>query len=216
MSIVQATKENAFKISKFYKKNVRKRKFFIKYAIVAQLILFAINILYLVDYNINRMRNMTSDLSQIFIIVPSFFHVLFMVMYYDAYKNTRKNFNFSKMFPFVTNTIIATNIVYLIICIVDVDSILYYLITAILQVVNTFFFINYTVQDTTSFATGVQQVILKIFVYGATITAAASLYLCFTSIFSAWIAIIINSVLLVISFLLYDNYRKNGKNLKRQ
>jgi len=215
MSVLQAFKKNLDACSLFYRKNIRKRKYFIKYAIIAQLILFMINIIYLIDYNINSMRNMESDLSQLFVIIPSFFHVLFMILYYDTYKATKKNYNFSKMFPFVVNTIIVTNVIYFIICVIDTTSVLYYLITAILQVVNTFFFINYTIQDTTLFATGIQQVIIKIFVYGATITAASSLYLCFVSIFSAWIAIIINSILLVISFLLYDNYRKLHRTQKR-
>ena len=197
-------------IVQFYKEKLRKRKYFMKYAIIAQVILLVTNVVYLIDANISMIYGARQELSHIFFtVLPTFFQVLFMVMYYDTYKNSKKGQAYSKVFPFVVNTIIATNIVYLLTCIIDKEADLYYLITAILQIINTFFLINYTIHDINAFATGFQQVILKVFVYGATISAVLSLYFFFdNSILRVWIALVINAILLIISFSLYDNYMK--------
>ena len=196
----------------FYRKNLCKRKYFLKYAVWAQVILFTMNVVYIVDYNISQVYGTKADLNHIiFVVIPTFFQTLLMVMYYDAYKVSKRNVEYSKVFPFVVNSIIATNVVYFVVCVIDSKSSLYYLITSILQIVNTFFLVNYAVSDMTSFTTGVQQVILKIFIYGATIAAALSVYFCFDNPFLMWGAVVVNSVLLIISFTLYDKYLLNSR-----
>ena len=200
------------KILEFYHKNFRKRKYFMKYAMVPQIVMMIMNIAILFEYNFQSIYSIKSSFNHIlYIVLPLFIYTFSILLYYDTYKWIRKNDNYSRMFFPVVNTIMAANIIYFIVCIFDKESYLYYLITAVIQLINTVFLINYSMQDVAAFTTGIQQVILRIFIYLASISAVLSFYFCFSSVFAVWIFIVINCILLIISFSIYDSYLRNRK-----
>jgi len=201
-------------VVELYQKKFRKRKYFMKYAILTQIIMLVVNIAILLERSLRLMYNIKSnDFNNIiFIVLPVLFYVFFMILYYDTYKWARQDGDYSKVFVTMVNTIMVTNLVYLIVCIFDKDCNYYYLSTTIIQLVNTLFLVNYTVHDVKSFTTGIQQVILRIFIYSASISAVLALYFqILREVFVVWIFLSINSVLLIISFSIYDSYLKNRR-----
>jgi hypothetical protein len=114
---------------------------------------------------------------------------------------------------------ISANIVFFLICLFDLSTGLYYITVVIIQIINAFFLAGFVVNYAIPITTGIQLVVLKVFVYFGVISSVFSLYLCFDNIYMVWACLLITSVLLIISYLLYNEHLKNTiqrKVLKRR
>lgn len=184
-------------------KNLLRSKYHLIHAMLAQVIIIAVNLGVLISYNYKLDFN-----NVVYIVIPNFFYTAFICAFYYIYWRSLKNNSRSatKYNGILFGTIIFANIVYYIVCLIDFENGLYYIDTVIIQIINAFFASKYIISSAEPITTGKELVILKIFVYASVVSTILSLYYCFDNIFMTWMLIIISAILLFISYSIFHTH----------
>lgn len=189
----------------FFFRHIYRTKFHLLYAAFAQIVLMGINVLILLSSNFEIPYTIFQS------IVPTYFYLIFIVLFYLLIGKLNRNLGDSTVFSSVLNlTIIVANVVYTLITTFDDDGVLYYLDTVIVQTINAFYMMIYVSRYGHQYAFGNQMNLLKIFSYAAVVAALLAFYFCFVNILVAWICIIITTVLMFFTYLmLHENYKRS-------
>lgn len=189
----------------FFMKRIFRVKNHLIYGAMAQVVLMAANVLILVSSNFDIPYTIFQS------VVPTYIYLALITLFYLLLnrlnrKVTGQRSIFSKILCF---TIIAANVVYTLITTFDETGILYYLDTVIIQAINAFYISVYVSVFGNQYAHGGQLNLLRIFSYGSAIAILAAFYFCFVNMLVAWALIVITTVLLFATYLLFhENYKK--------
>lgn len=159
------------KIQNFFDRRVFRVKHHFLYASLAQIIIMAINVLVFVSMNLNI------PATAFHVVIPTYFYLVLIVLFYSLnYKMNRKLTRQSLFTKILMFTVVAVNLIYIIITTLDENSDLYYLTTVIVQMINALYIMIYITANGRQFSHGRQLNILRVFGYASAIIAALAFY----------------------------------------
>ena len=198
-------------IKNFFKRSVFRIKFHYLYAALAQIVLMGINVLTFVSMNLKISTTVFH------IVVPTYFYLLFITLFYLLnYKMNRKLTRQSLFSKILFSTIIAVNLVYIIITTLDESGWMYYLDTAIVQIINALYIMIYITTNGRQFAQGRQLNLLRIFGYVSAVVALLTFYFCFDDPMVMWGLVVVTTVVLFGTYMIFhENLKKTLPKKKR-
>ncbi len=198
-------------IQVFWKRHIFRVKQHLLYAAFAQIVILAINVLIFIT---NELR---IPFSPLYCVVPTYFYLVLVVLYYLLTYRMNKKLHRQTFFSWIMiATLIAVNVIYTVIVTVDESSWFYYIDTAIVQAINALYIMIYITTNGRQFAQGKQLNLLRIFGYASAICALLAFYFTFVDPMVMWGLIIITTVLLFGTYMIfYENFKKTLPKKKR-
>ena len=182
----------------FFLRRVYRTKNHLLYGSIAQIILMGANVLILLSSNFEIPYTIFQS------VVPTYFYLFFISLFYLLIsKFSRKSTGRSTIFSrILTYTILGANLVYTLIT--------SFLDTVIVQAINAFYMTVYVSVFGTQYAHGGQMNLLRIFSYGASIASILAFYFCFVNMLVAWGFIIITTIMLFATYLIFhENFKRS-------
>lgn len=200
-----------YTIQSFWKRYIFRVKHHLMYAAFAQIVIMAINVLNFISMNLDIPTTVFHT------VVPTYFYALLAVLFYTlTYRMNRKMHRQSIFSWILMATIIAVNIIYVVITTLDETGWMYYLDTVIIQTINAFYIMIYITANGRQFAQGRQLNFLRIFGYASAICALLSFYFTFVDPMVMWGLIVITTVLLFGTYMLFHENLKKTLPKKKQ
>ena len=190
----------------FFLKRIYRTKNHLLYGSIAQIIIMAANVLILLSSNFEVPYTIFQS------VVPTYFYLFFITLFYLLIsKFSQKMTGHSTVFSrILTYTILGANVVYTLITTFDESGVLYYLDTVIVQAINAFYMTVYVSVFGGQYAHGGQMNLLRIFSYGSAATSVLAFYFCFVNMLIAWGFIIVTTVMLFATYLIFhENFKKS-------
>lgn len=198
-------------IQSFWKRHIYRVKHHLLYAAFAQIVIMAINVLNFIS------MNMDIPTTVFHTVVPTYFYLVLVALFYLLTYRMNRKIQRQSIFSWILMvTIIAVNIIYVVITTLDESGWMYYLDTVIVQTINAFYMMIYITTNGRQFAQGKQLNLLRVFGYASAVAALLAFYFTFDDPMVMWGLVIITTVLLFGTYMLFhENLKKTLPKKKR-